>query len=753
MDHSQNGIEVDSWLDQIDPPESSPDCLGREAFVKALGNAIVRMPSSRSAVTAVFGPWGSGKTWLLERVVENLENDHSDEIDVCRFSPWELKSDEQILVEFFTAISKKIPRDGRSKKLATLWDRLEQYALIGSLGFGGVASAIQLGGGADEASVATQVALQAGFGSISKLFGVAKKSSSADSMASRKTLSDLKSELSEELQKKLVRPILVVIDDLDRLEDKEIQLMIRLLNTTANLPKMHYLIFGDRMQISSALDPVCGGNGDRYLEKLVHNSFQVPEPGESQLRTRLWSGVERIAAGVTDDVVYGKRFTETWDAFLKFRIRNFRDCHRLLRTLSFHAGALTREGALEVDLIDLLSVDFLRVFDPSSYHRLSSEIPTNLWCFANLSGKEKSDNSIRIIELIENSDLGYRVICGVLLNTFPHLGEYIQKFLKENQLHMLQYGRSSHQISPLSICNFDRSEIYFRLDAGDSNLPESRVKEFIGASDDDSKMIDLLQGYRQRGWLVQLFARLKSDSDLIKDGAAAEKILFSLLSVSDDLEYKTGLEDNELGTAFDLADILIEKMARSGIAHQVVPAINRSCGLSVSLMIVEKMRHAASFTYFEGAKPSRESVKLTSGEIEKVSNKLFEKVKKCFAEGGFMKQEYDPSRAYRMAHALGPERTEKVLKFAVRKGNPEKLWLLLESLAISIMPSIRLDSWADPAMKHVEESELLNHLTQFGSIDFWASFLEKNKKLSISPLSKNMVTHLERFLKKKPTDD
>lgn len=753
MDHSQNRVEVDTWLDQIDPPESSPDCLGRQSFVKALGNAIVRMPSSRSAVTAVFGPWGSGKTWLLERVVENLVNYHSDEIDVCRFSPWELKSDEQILVEFFTAISKKIPRDKQSKKLAMLWDRLEQYALIGSLGFGGVASAIQLSGGVDGAGVATQVALQAGFGSIAKLFAVAKKSSSGDSEASRKTLSDLKSDLSEELQKKLERPILVVIDDLDRLEDKEIQLMIRLLNTTANLPKMHYLIFGDRMQISSALDPVCGGNGDRYLEKLVHNSFQVPEPGESQLRTRLWSGVERIAAGVADDSTYGKRFTEVWDAFLKFRIRNFRDCHRLLRTLSFHAGALTREGVLEVDLIDLLSVDFLRVFDPSSYHRLSSEIPTNLWCFANLSVKEKGDNAIRILELIENSKLEDRVICGVLLNTFPHLGGYIQKFLNENQLHMIQYGRSSHQISPLGICNFDRSEIYFRLDAGDSNLPESRIKEFISASDNVPKMIGLLQSYSQRGWLTQLLSRLKVDSDLVKDGFAAEKILCSLLSVSDDLEYNPGLEDDELGTAFGLADILIEKMVRSGIPHQVAPAMIKSYGLSVSLMIVEKMRHAAGCSYSEGAKPSRELVRLTSGEIEKISDKLFEKVKKSFAEGGFMKQQYDLSRAYRMAHALGPERTEKVLKLALRKGNPEKLWLLVESIAISIMPSIRLDSWADPAMKHVEESELLNHLVQFGSTNFWASFLEKNRKATISPLSKNIVAHLERFLRKKPTAD
>ena len=747
--HYSHPLATNLWLDQLELAKSSPDSLGRESFARTLADAIVRMPNDRSVVTAVFGPWGCGKTWLLERIVNFLEEDHPATIDVCRFSPWELKSHDQILGEFFQTVAAMIPPKRETRNLAKLWEQLEQFTMIGSLGAGGIASAIMLGQG--EAAVALPAFL-ASFGS---LFAKAAKSRETDDKpAKKKTLGEVKNELAEELQQKLQRPILIIIDDLDRLTHGEIQMMIRLLNTTANLPKLHYLIFGDRQQIASALDPVCGDQGDRYLEKLVQNSFQVPEPGENQIRLRLWEGLEKLARETDTNLTsQAQRFSEFWDLFLRFRISNLRDCHRLLRTLAFHTGALTYSGTLEVDLLDLLGIDFLRVFDPPLYHRLASDVPTQLWCHANLSSTQKDADSKRVLDLVKVSILGERVACGVLISLLPHLTEHLKVFLEENQLQMLRYRSVPNVISPLGICNFDRSEIYFRLDVAAGDLPEAKVKEFAGAMADAIRMLNLLQDFKARNWLLQLFGRLKSDPQLIRDGHAAGRVLLAVSSISDELESKPGLEGHELSEAYWLSAYLIERMAKDKTEREVLPAIREAGSSSLALLLLEQMRSRSGCTFFPGSKPPMGLIKLPVEEVEALADELLPEVSRRFWQDHFMKQDFDASRAYRMAHALGPVRTEEVLNRALKGENESKIWKLLESIAVSIMSSIDLDSWEEVDEESAAGSELLGQLMQFASIEFWKSVVIVKDSIPLTKFSQLLVPHLESAIRRKELEE
>lgn len=738
-------LATNLWLDQLELAKSSTDSLGRESFASTLADAIVRMPNDRSVVTAVFGPWGCGKTWLLERIVAFLEEDHPATIDVCRFSPWELKSHDQILGEFFQTIAAMIPPKGETRNLAKLWEQLEQFTMIGSLGAGGIASAIMLGQGE------VAVALPAFLASFGSLFAKAAKSRKADDKpAKKKTLGEVKNELAEELQQKLQRPILIIIDDLDRLTHGEIQMMIRLLNTTANLPKLHYLIFGDRQQIASALDPVCGDQGDRYLEKLVQNSFQVPEPGENQIRLRIWEGLEKLAKETNTDLpAQSQRFSEFWNSFLKFRISNLRDCHRLLRTLTFHTGALTQGGTLEVDLLDLLGIDFLRVFDPPLYHRLATDVPTWLWCRANLSTKNKDADSKKVLDLVRVSVLGEQIACGALISLFPHLSKHLRVFLEENQLQMLLYGSSPNVNSPLGICNIERSEIYFRLNVAAGDLPEAKVKEFSGAMADSIRMYKLLEGFKARNWLSQLFGRLKSDPQLIPDAHAAARILLAISSISDELEYKSGPVDHELGLAYDLSDYLIDRMAKDNAEREVLPTICESGSFSLSLLLLEQMRDLSDCTFFPGSKPPVGLIKLPVEEIEALADELLPGVSRSFCLNHFMKEDFEALRAYRMAHALGPIRTEEVLDRAMKGNNQSKIWKLLESIAASMMPSIRLDSWEKVEEESAVGFELLGQLMQFASIEFWKSVVIGKDSIPLTKFSQLLVPHLESAIRRK----
>lgn len=752
-DSDAHGIKAgfEQWFDALENPLTAPDALGRETFARALTDSLARLPNNRSIVTAVFGPWGCGKTWLLERVVQMLEADCFRTVSVCRFSPWELKSHDQILVEFFSSVRNKMPEDEAKGNLGNLWERLEEFSVVGSLGMGGVIGALQAFGGVAGADLASSVAVQAMLGSLGNLFSKASKSSRSENPNNKTpTLAETKKQIAEELKNKLSRPILIVIDDLDRLTDEEIQLMIRLLNTTANLPNLHYLIFGDRFQISSALDPICGNHGDRYLEKLVQNSFQVPEPGENQVRLRLWEGLERIGRDTGVEMIsHSERFSEFWGNFLKFRISNFRDCHRLLRTLAFHTSALVRDDVLEVDIMDLLAIDFLRVFDPITYHRLAAEIPTQLWCWTALAFKDEKEDSQKLIEVINGSKLGDRTICGALISIFPHLSDYVKKFLDENQLHSLRYSRSREKQSPLSVCDPERAEIYFRLDVSACDLPEAKVREFVGASSNALKMIKLLQDFEQRGWLVQLFDRLRSDPKLIEEGSKLAGLLLAVSDISDDLKREPNLGENELRSAFDLSDSVVERLAQKGLEAEVLPAIRDVSGLTLALYLIEQMRHVSDCTFFEGAKAPREMLRLPPEEIEVLSDDILPRVVKGFWMNNFIKQKYDPSRAYRMAHALGPLRTEQVLKFAIEQKDEKKVWELVESIAISIQPSINLESWNEPVENNAAGSVLLDHLFQFAGIALWESLLKGTLPNSLDRFSHDLIPHLAAAIEKR----
>jgi len=736
-DKTQEQIDLKSWVEPLDNSLTAPDTLGREKFARSLSDAIANLPSDRSVVTAVYGPWGSGKSWLLNQIVRSLKSDHPATITVCEFSPWELNSSGQILEEFFKAVASNIRKEEGLEELSRNFASYAQFIIAASYGAGAVTTAWQLGSGIG-APHYIGLAVQALLISIGKMWSEAFRTKGKPPA---KTLFEIKEEISQQLLEKLSAPILVVIDDLDRLTDTEIRLMIKLINTNANLPKLHYLIFGDRLQIARALDPVCGGQGDRYLEKMVQNTFQVPEPGENQIRLRVWSGMEKLARNHGEDIAdHSKRFSHFWDCFLKHRIQNYRDCHRLLRTLNFHAGALSQDSVIEVDLMDLLGVDFLRVFDPKVYQKIAAETPTHIWCFANLnkiSGSEKDEDSARALEFLKETQLDQKTVCGAMVSLFPDLGGHIKNHLKKHQLDMLRYQTSSNKVSSRGVRHFDKSEIYFQLNLSASDLPEAKVREFLSASQDELRMHKLLESYRPRGWLPQLLSRLASDPDSIKDANHAIRILSAISYISDDLD------DNELGGMSSLTDSLIGLVSNGGLQNEIVSIIQGTHDVTLGLSILENLRDASDCTFTQGSTAPPGMPTLSRDEIEDLSDVILPRVIDRFRRDAFMKSHREAYRAYRMAYALGPERTERVLKDALETMSASpKIWNLVEAIAISIMPSIRLDSWDEPGLKTTKDSALLDHLLQFASIKFWKDFIG-DEALFLTELSEQLVEHLK----------
>ena len=96
---------------------SDEDKLNRKEFISQLTKTIIAWKSTNSLVIGLYGPWGSGKSSILNLLGKELQTSFSDgdevtdnRIEVVRFDPWFFNSTEQLLRTFFTAIEKAIDK-------------------------------------------------------------------------------------------------------------------------------------------------------------------------------------------------------------------------------------------------------------------------------------------------------------------------------------------------------------------------------------------------------------------------------------------------------------------------------------------------------------------------------------------------------------------------------------------------------------------------------------------------------------------
>ena len=79
----------------------------------------------------------------------------------------------------------------------------------------------------------------------------------------------------EEALAKLDKPIVVVLDDIDRLSTSEIRDIFKLVRLTASFPNLIYIVAFDRNRIEEALAEQ-GVPGRDYLEKILQVAIDIP---------------------------------------------------------------------------------------------------------------------------------------------------------------------------------------------------------------------------------------------------------------------------------------------------------------------------------------------------------------------------------------------------------------------------------------------------------------------------------------------
>lgn len=468
--------------------KSEEDIFGREVFVNNLANDINRWSGKGSLVLALYGPWGTGKSSVLNLLKQYIENKNAGEI--IAFDPWYFNSTEQLIQTFFAIIKKRTIAIASQEDQLKLENKFTKYGDYLSKAFTSVKWEPEF-----------EIPLWL-FGKIKIRIDKKKKDERVESPE------DIKEDLRGIL-KKLNRKFVILIDNLDRLDPPELLLMFKLVRLCSDFPNFVFVLAFDHKQVTKLvalkdIDP-------DFLDKIIQIDIGLPLIDQDEINKFIRSSFQKIidTHNLRLSQATWDRFAQIYDQVLSINlINNIRTAKRYLNSVSFTIPILREE----VDFADFLVLEAVRVFFPRVYMGLPKR-KKDLTSFDSAYGLDAmrrirlaEQQAIRdwiVKELPDKDDVQ---ICERLIGfLFPSIGAFFQ-----NPTNPSIITREDIHLANQRICvdqYFDRY-FMFRIPEGEisSNVISTILDNLNSDTTSPEETTPIVLGEKER--LSQLLTKL-----------------------------------------------------------------------------------------------------------------------------------------------------------------------------------------------------------------------------------------------------
>lgn len=504
-----------------DVPVSSPDEdeLNRNRLAKRIAKHLVSRTSSECMVYGITGSWGTGKTSLLDLVeyhIREVAKKGQDRwIPIVRFDPWNYTSLEQLISMFFRELRIELTGGVSGKTAKQIGEALQSLAVLLT-------------------PLAAIPGLQAA-GLISSIL------SPLGILLKRKAGKDAQANVKQRLDRLLVDSearLIVLVDDLDRLEPDQAALVLRLIRLNADFANTTYVLAFDPKRTQALLKEHYGKSMEEgYVDKIIQVPFDLPVADEEIVREELISALLPLSDTINGDPQLKARWGAICGAGFFDLFNTLRDVKRFVNSIGLTLPLVWGE----VNPVDFLVIEAIRLHAPSLYSNIHAERDLLLNVQGDLRalvakhmGLDSGQRDLRRdVERFEGLlDASREPIEPLLRALFPQLSTLIGD----------AEGRSDSEFdmawpSTCRICSMDHFDTYFMLAVPRGRISEEQLEKALSATSSRTELRGILDDLDKSGQAEQLLNRFSAHISEL-DEVKIENTLLALLDVGDKLSGK-----------------------------------------------------------------------------------------------------------------------------------------------------------------------------------------------------------------------
>lgn len=324
----------------IDAP-TTDDSYDRKNFLKTLLDKILSTFDNRyfvenpNAFTILLSEsFGIGKTSFLFQVKKAIrEEEYKNKIIYVEFRPWLCEKPETIITEFFSVLHQEL-----DKHFVLPKGMFSSYL-----------------------SLLVENAPNTYYSFMLK------------SLHKKRSLSEEHDRIMKFL-KQIDRPILISIDDVDRLHDDEVKVVLNLIRDTADFPNLFYIVAADKKNLCLSMERLGIKAPERFLKKFINFECLFPANDavlKQLFREKLDSVLREYSCTGSKDLIINS-ILEIDNIINAFETP--RDIVRFLNIFTFAMDCIERNEIMnEINVADLFAISLIQYLEVELYKILRDD--------------------------------------------------------------------------------------------------------------------------------------------------------------------------------------------------------------------------------------------------------------------------------------------------------------------------------------------------------------------------------------------
>jgi len=316
--------------------DTGSDLFHRRDIASELVKLILNTKNKKAFAIGILGEYGTGKTSFLNLISTylTLQNDKIVEI---KFNPWASETTENVHKDFFEIIALSLVKvDPQLKNLIYTYSRKLSRE---DSGFKKIATRLNFINYLSESYIH-----ETEYEKINNLLNDAK------------------------------RKVIITIDDLDRLDDKEIFEVLKLIRNTANFGNIIYLVAYDKAHVLNSLKSLNSKTYTTYLDKIFQLEIPLPKREKEDLTYILKEKIKDVLR--IDDFVslceniIPKAFENQYETSYRNIFRHSRDIIKFVNSFQLTYNLI----ASELEFSSLFILELLKFRYPQIYDILYEKV-------------------------------------------------------------------------------------------------------------------------------------------------------------------------------------------------------------------------------------------------------------------------------------------------------------------------------------------------------------------------------------------